>query len=98
MSFQEKVIEYGPKLLKAAALLLAGFAIGMITMARIKDKAYKELLKKHDKETAKRMAKEFDARLRQIKKEQKDNEEMLKKKMKALCEEFGIDPEIVYDV
>lgn len=98
MSFQEKIIEYGPKLLKAAALLLAGFITGMITMAKIKDKAYKELLKKHDKETAKRMAKEFKAKLKRIKKEQKDNEEMLKKKMKDLCKEFGIDPEKVFDV
>lgn len=98
MSFQEKVIEYGPKLLKAVALLLAGFITGMITMARIKDKAYEELLKQHDKETAKRMAKEFNTKLKQIKKEQKDNEEMLKKKMKDLCKEFGINPEMVFDV
>ncbi len=98
MSIQEKIIEYGPKLLKAAGLLIAGAIIGAITMAKIKDKAFKEFLKKHDKETARRMAKDFKKQLKKIKKEHKDNEEKMKKKMKDLCDQFGIDPEVVFDV
>lgn len=98
MSFQEKIIEYGPKLLKAAALLIAGAIGGAFTMAKIKDKAFDEFLKKHDRETAKRMAKEFNKQLKQIKKEHKDNEEKMKKKMKDLCDLFGVDPEVVFDV
>lgn len=89
------IINYGPKILKVVAPFLAGGATGAVIMARIKDKAYKELKKKHDKETAKQMAKQFNKQLEQIKKEHKENEEKMKKKMIELCKLFGLDPIVV---
>lgn len=95
MSLPQFIIQNGPKILKGIGIFLAGGAAGALTMAAIKDKAYKELKKKHDKETAKRMAKEFNKQLDQIKKEHKENEEKMKKKMIDLCKLFGLDPVVV---
>jgi membrane protein insertase Oxa1/YidC/SpoIIIJ len=86
------------KLLKGAGFIIAGIIGGALIIGNIKDKAYQELLKKHDKETAERMAKEFEAKLEQIKEEYKDNEKKMNRKMKRLCKQFGIDSEVVFDV
>lgn len=94
-SLTEAAIEYGPKLVKAAAKIVAGAIIGAITMALIKNRAWRKWVKEHDRETAKRMREEFDKKLKDIQKKYSDNEELLKRKIYDLCREFGLNPEEV---
>ena len=73
--------------------------IAIILTSRYKDKVYKELMKKHDKETTERLSKEFNKKLETLKKEYKDKhiktKEEFKQKVSELCREFGIDPKNV---
>lgn len=70
-----------------------------ILVSKYKDRAYKELMKKHDKETAERLSKEFNQKLESLK-EDYENEtiktkEEFKKKVSVLCREYGINPKPV---
>jgi ClpP class serine protease len=76
--------------------LIVGGIVGAITMAIVKNRVFKELLKKHDKETAERMAKEFKAQLKKIKEEYEGDKEEMAKQMQMLCNEFGVDPAKVF--
>lgn len=96
MSLSDAVIEYGPKLVKAAAKLIAGAIIGAIAMAIYKNRAFKRFLKDHDKKTAEKMSEEFHEKLKAIQKKYENNEELLKRKMYDLCREFHVDPETVF--
>lgn len=95
-SLTEAAIEYGPKLLKAAAKIVAGAVIGAILMALYKNRVFRQLKKKHDRETAKKMSIEFNKKLKAIEEKYKNNEELLKRKMYDLCLEFDLNPEKVY--
>lgn len=95
-SLTEAAIEYGPKLVKAAAKIIAGAIVGAIAMALYKNHVYEEEIKIHDKKTARKMSKVFHKKLKDIEKKYSDNEELLKRKMYDLCIEFGLDPEKVF--
>ena len=50
----------------AVAALAVSAITGIIIDRKIRNKAYKEMLAKHDKETAERMREEFNAELKRI--------------------------------
>lgn len=88
------VAKNGPKIAKYVVVAVIGALIG----SKYKDKVYKKLIKKHDKETAERLSKEFDQKLEVIKKEYKDKDiklNELKQKISDLCREYGIAPKNV---
>ena len=95
-NLSEAVVEYGPKLLKAAAKILAGAIVGAISMAIYKNHSFKVFLKEHDRKTAKKMRKEIEKKLKAIKEKYQNNEDLLKRKMYDLCREFCVDPEKVF--
>lgn len=89
----------GPIIAKKVGGLVIAAIIAIIFTSNYKDKVYKELMKKHDKETAERLSKEFNKKLETLKKEYEDKhiktKEEFKQKVTDLCREFGIDPKNV---
>ena len=91
--------KYGPIIAKNVGGAAIAAIIAVILTSRYKDRVYKELIKKHDKETAERISKEFNQKLEVIKKEYKDEiiktKEDFKQKVSDLCREYGINPQNV---
>lgn len=92
----------GPIIAKKVGGAAIAAIIAVILTSRYKDKGYKELMKKHDKETAERLSKEWSHKLDALKKEYKDEKiktkEEFKQKVIELCREYGIDPKNVLKV
>lgn len=84
----EKVIKGAAAV--AAVVITATTAI--IIDRKIRNKAYKEMLAKHDKETAERMRKEFNAELKRIRDAKYDNEAKEQRKINELCRKYGVSP------
>lgn len=77
----------------AAVAVLTIIAISVIIIDRkIMNKAYKELLAKHDKETAERMREEFNAELKRIRDAKYQSEAKEKRKINELCRKYGVSP------
>lgn len=53
-------------------------------------KVFDKLEKKHRKEDAEKYKKEFSRKLKEIEEKYKNNEYLMKQKIRKLCEEFGI--------
>lgn len=83
------------KVIKGAAAVAAVVitaTIAIIIDRKIRNKAYKEMLAKHDKETAERMRKEFNAELKRIRDAKYDNETNEQRKINELCRKYGVSP------
>lgn len=79
----------------AAGSALAGGLVASILTSNYKDRAYEELIKKHDRETAKRLSAEFNRKLEELEKRHSDNEKKLRDSIIRLCYEMGIPPSAV---
>ena len=74
----------------------------IILTSKYKDKVYKELCKKHDKETAERLTEQFQSEINALKKEiaqlkieKKEVEQKLREGIERICRKYEIDPNIV---
>ena len=76
----------------AVAALAVTATTAIIIDRKIRNKAYKEMLAKHDKETAERMRKEFNAELKRIRDAKYDNEAKEQRKINELCRKYGVSP------
>ena len=76
----------------AVAALAVSAITGIIIDRKIRNKAYKEMLAKHDKETAERMREEFNAELKRIRDAKYDNEAKEQRKINELCRKYGVSP------
>ena len=76
----------------AVAALAVTATTAIIIDRKIRNKAYKEMLAKHDKETAERMRKEFNAELKRIRDAKYDNEAIEQRKINELCRKYGVSP------
>ena len=76
----------------AVAALAVTATTAIIIDRKIRNKAYKEMLAKHDKETAERMRKEFNAELKRIRDAKYDNEAKEPRKINELCRKYGVSP------
>lgn len=83
------------QILKYLAALLVGGGISGLLVSKYKDKVYHELLKNHDKETAKKLTKEFNKKLKEVVKKYKGDKEKLIAVITKLCERFNIPPELI---
>lgn len=86
-SVSHHVVKNATNYAKGAALVI--FSVGITKVAC--DRAHKKLETKHRKEDAERLKAEFDRKLKDLEKKYKNNEETLKRKIRILCDEFGID-------
>lgn len=80
--------------IKNAAFYAKGAAIAIFTASVAKiacDRAHKKLETKHRNEDAERYKAEFDRKLKDLENRYKNNEDILKQKIRKLCDEFGID-------
>lgn len=73
------------------AKVLGGMVFASAITAVACHRAHKKLEAKHRKEDAEKYKAEFDKRLKELEDKYKNNEELLKKKINELCDEFGID-------
>ena len=76
----------------AVAALAVTATTAIIIDRKIRNKAYKEMLAKHDKETAERMRKECNAELKRIRDARNENEAKEQRKITELCRKYGISP------
>ena len=67
-----------------------GVVVGSATTAVIMKKVFDKLEKKHRKEDAERYKKEFSLKLKDIEEKYRNNEYLMKQKIRKLREEFGI--------
>lgn len=67
-----------------------GMIMGGLLTANYKDRVYKELLKKHDEETARRLTLQFDAKLKELEDRYEKNEKVLKQRVRDLCASYGV--------
>lgn len=94
-----EAIKHGAKVAAYVGGLVISAIVSSILTSNYKDKAYKSLLKKHDQDTAERLSKQFDEKLKNEKKKWKEqnikDKETLRQKIRIICNEFGIDPDEV---
>ena len=88
MGVRDKVIKGAV----AVAALAVTATTAIIIDRKIRNKAYKEMLSKHDKETAERMREEFNAELKRIRDAKYDNETKEQRKINELCRKYGVSP------
>lgn len=85
-----------PETMLKGAVAVAALAItavsAIIIDRKIRNKAYKELLAKHDKETAERMREEFNAELKSIRDAKYKSEAKEQRKINELCRKYGVSP------
>ena len=70
-----------------------------ILTSKKKDKVYKELMKKHDAETAERLTKQFQQKYDDLVRKYgkaASEQQKLREAVINLCREFGIDPSVVF--
>lgn len=67
-----------------------GVVVGSATTAVVMKKVFDKLEKKHRREDAERYKKEFSLKLKDIEEKYRNNEYLMKQKIRKLCEEFGI--------
>lgn len=67
-----------------------GVVVGSATTEVIMKKVFDKLEKKHRKEDAERYKKEFSLKLKDIEEKYRNNEYLMKQKIRKLREEFGI--------
>lgn len=94
-----EAIKQGAKVATYVGGLVITAIVSSILTSNYKDKAYKSLSKKHDQDTAERLSKQFDEKLKNEKKKWKEqnikDKETLRQKIRIICNEFGIDPDEV---
>jgi uncharacterized membrane protein (DUF106 family) len=90
------LIEKGPEIAKKVGSAVVIAVTAIILTSKYWKRVNKELMKKHDKETAERLSKEFNKKLEMLRKEYEDKhiktKEEFRQKVSELCREFGIDP------
>lgn len=80
------------KVAVTVAALTVTAVSAIIIDRKIRNKAYKELLAKHDKETAERMREEFNAELKSIRDAKYKSEAEEQRKINELCRKYGVSP------
>lgn len=70
--------------------IAGGVTVGSVTTAVVMREVFKKLEEKHRKEDAERYKKEFSRKLKDIEEKHRNNEYLLKQKIRKLCEGFGI--------
>lgn len=86
------VPEKAIKVAVTVAALTVTAVSAIIIDRKIRNKAYKELLAKHDKETAERMREEFNAELKSIRDAKYKSEAEEQRKINELCRKYGVSP------
>lgn len=108
-STKEKAPEIAKKSLKqakkAAPIVGTALSVSIVTAILVHnydDKIYRELMKKHDRDTAKRMTEQFKKEIEALENEismaNKDKEQakqMYIEKVRDLCDKFGVNPDEV---
>lgn len=95
-------VKQGTKIAAVIVSHLIAIIVTMILTSNYKDKAFEELLKKHDKETAEKLTEQFKSEIDALKKEiaklKLDKKEMIrrfKEGVENICRKYGIDPKVV---
>lgn len=81
-----------PKIFIGVGAAIAWTAFVIWATSRYKDKAFKEFLKKHDKETAERLSKQFEKEIEAVKEKCNEDKETYKRKVNDICRKYGIPP------
>ena len=80
-----------PEIIKKISVGLAAAVavviVSTVIVSKVKDKAYKEFISKHDEETARSLAEAFNHRVDKL---QKDSISRFKEDVRKLCEEYQI--------
>lgn len=91
-----EAFKHGAKIAAYVGGLAISAIVSSILTSNYKDKAYKSLMTKHDKETAEKLTKQFDEKLNSEKKKWKEqnikDKETLRQRIRNICNEFGINP------
>lgn len=81
-----------PEVVKKIAIATAAsvslIIVTVVLVSKVKDKAHKEFVEKHDIETAERLSKSFNERVDKL---QKDSISKFKQGVKDLCKEYQIE-------